>query len=70
LSFLGVGLDRSYIAKWIKILVLPLIDSHVELFPLGFKSLISKLLSHFFNCEFLKSLLVFRQLPIHANKLL
>jgi len=61
------GLD---LAKRIEVLVLPLVDSHVQFLPLALQCLISQLLLHLAHSKMLEQLFVVDQVVVHTNQLL
>lgn len=63
-------LDRFDLAEGVQILVLPLLNAHIQLFPLLLQSLVSQLLAHLFHRQILKQFLVVVQLVLHLVQLL
>ena len=51
-------LDRLYLTEGVQILVLPLVDSHVEFLPLLFDCLVSELLLHVCDSQLAEPLFV------------
>ena len=67
---LGLGWDGLDLTERIKIFVLPLINSHVKLFPLLFKCFVGQLLPHICYSQIVEQFLVIDQVFIHRNQLL
>ena len=64
------GLDWLDLAERVEILVLPLLNAHIEFFPLLLERLVSELLSHLFHRQILKQLLVVVQFVLHLIQLI
>lgn len=62
-------LDWLDLAERVQILVLPLVDAHVELFPFALEGFICQLLPHLGYRQVLKQLLVLDQIVVHVDQL-
>lgn len=62
--------DRLDLAEGVQVLMLPLVDAHIELFPFLLEGFVGELLPHFSDRQLRKKLLIGVQIVIHLDQLL
>ena len=68
------GLDRRSwnglnLSKGVQVLVLPLIDAHVQFFPFALERFISEFLTHFVHRKIVEEFLVVDEVVVHRDQL-